>query len=606
MRHKSNRMNKFSLFLSMVGSYFVLSSASMATCLSPSPFPYPVFASAAQFASSGKYGLDDKGILTFDYGRAYGGLGRWHNPFFIARYAHALYRDWQETLCKDDSLRDKFLLQATWLLENHQEVDGMALWTYPFANSYFGVEAGWISGIGQSHIAGVLFRAHALTGDRRFEQTGRKAIEPYLRSIVDGGVVSEGPDGLWIQEVPNRNGKAYNILNGHITGLVGLIDVSQFDPDERIRDVVHRSIDAVRDNIEKFDAGFTSFYSLHAKDGEPHRLAPRQNYNVLHTSQMLMLYELDGDPLFLKMAMRLQQYELLDDIRTAKNSTNASTHPPSQAAGYFGTRFWSDNQFPTWYEVDLKSPTLLTGLFIGSYIESARPKAFTISIATNDGDWTPIWHTDENQNKDTYLEFVSPTAISKFRIDILADSGNRNVAFNAIMPIRADPGLAPVTNYCNYRVSRAGGTMSYNVQHALDDDPNTSMAIHCDGYVVLPPTAGGSLTIQGSNKPTVELPVAVSTDLHNWTMVGSLRTDGADSLNVDAAKYIRIGFRKDVGSLDGIRFRARQETLGSAPLRSSDYTDYRELAGNGELRDADFFPGFRLRHTVASHGGAVE
>jgi len=66
----------------MVGSYFVLSSASMATCLSPSPFPYTVFTSAAQFASSGKYGLDDKGILTFDYGRAYGGLGRWHNPFF--------------------------------------------------------------------------------------------------------------------------------------------------------------------------------------------------------------------------------------------------------------------------------------------------------------------------------------------------------------------------------------------------------------------------------------------------------------------------------------------------------------------------------------------
>lgn len=67
----------------MVGSYFVLSSASMATCLSPSPFPYTVFTSAAQFSSSGKYGLDDKGILTFDYGRAYGGLGRWHNPFLL-------------------------------------------------------------------------------------------------------------------------------------------------------------------------------------------------------------------------------------------------------------------------------------------------------------------------------------------------------------------------------------------------------------------------------------------------------------------------------------------------------------------------------------------
>ena len=422
-------------------SVFVMMPSAMAECLSSEPFKYGVNDSAKAYASSGKRSLDENGVLIFDYGAAYNGLGKWHNPFFIARYAHALYRDWYNGGCIDEQMKLNFILQSTYLANNYTDKNGMAYWSYPFANTYFDVKSGWISGIGQSQIAGVLYRAYELTGEKKFRDVSAKAVETYLRPMDKGGVVTQSEKGLWVQEVPDPNGREFNILNGHVTGVLGLQDVATLTGDKRLHSIVHKGIDSVRRHIRDFDAGFTSFYALEGKAGEGPKLAPRGGYNNLHIWQLKKLYEIDGDPVFRDMAVRFKSYEEINDRRSAKGSTNPKTHGPEEAAGWYGTRFWSHNEFPTWYEIGLGDETVLSGVYVGAYIDKATPRDFSVSIVQN-GAWVKVWSVVGNENKNLYLGFNNPVMTTGIRLDIENDNGNGNVALTAFMPIRSNTPFA--------------------------------------------------------------------------------------------------------------------------------------------------------------------
>lgn len=288
--------------------YFAAASSSFAGCPDIRPFADGISGTAEKYAASGKFSLDD-GILFHDYGKSYHNLGKWPNPFFNSRYANALYSDWYKGDCTDDEIRTKFLNVATWFVSNHVDRDGMAVWIYPFENTYYDVPAGWISGIGQSHIAAVLYRAYALTGDEKFHDLSERAMQVYFRPMSEGGVVTEDETGFWIQEIPNPLGIAHSVLNGHITGIYGIMDMQMLTGDERYGKIVEKAIDAVRSQIRNFDAGTTSYYELRETPGKKRKLAPLGGYNRLHIRQLMRLYQIDGDPVFKEMAARFQSYE---------------------------------------------------------------------------------------------------------------------------------------------------------------------------------------------------------------------------------------------------------------------------------------------------------
>lgn len=403
----------------------------------PMPSKYALEGTSTEYASKGRNSIDENGVLVFDYGKAYNNLGKWHNPFFIARYAHMLYNEWHNSGYKDNELKNKFLAQAYFLLSsNVGGLNGTARWEYPFENTYFGIDSGWISGIGQSHIAGVLFRAYKITGERSFADIAQKAIRVYFIPMSSGGVITDNENGLWIQEVASIGAKPFYILNGHITGLLGLIDVDYLFPDQQLHEIVNRGISAVRDNIFKFDAGFSSFYSLEIKENEPAKIAPRKGYNSIHAWQLEELFKITGDPIFSKAARLFKAYDEINDFRKAKGSTNPSKHGPSEAAGWYGNRYWSYNEFPSFFEVHMTSEEPLDGIFIGGHFQKASPRAFSVSILKGN-DWEMIWETENNQQRDIYLSFANPVFASAIRLDIFSDNGNRNVALDAVMPVRS-------------------------------------------------------------------------------------------------------------------------------------------------------------------------
>ncbi|MDX9833810.1 MAG: D-glucuronyl C5-epimerase family protein [Desulfobulbus sp.] len=401
------------------------------------PFEYGVNSSAAEYARKGRNSLDENGILVFDYGKAYGGLGKWHNPFFIARYAHALYRDWYNSSCSDTSLEKAFLDQAQFFLDSKKDVPpNMAYWIYPFENTYYGVGPGWISGIGQSQIAGVLLRAYAITKESKFKTAALKAIEVYFHDVSSGGVVTDSNKGLWIQEVPCPDGRTFNILNGHITGLLGVRDLAILLEDERLHGIFKRGLEAVRNHLPEFDAGFSSFYSLEVKKGSYPKIAPLRGYNKLHAWQLERLYEITGEKIFKQYSLLFLEY---DNIRyrkrTAKGSIDPAGHGPDKAAGAFGVTYWSHGDFPTWYEIDLDKNELLDAFFIGGYTQNTFPVDFALSVFS-DGKWSEIYRTSENKQKDILLSFSVPISVARIRVEINS-TNSKTVALNALMPIRS-------------------------------------------------------------------------------------------------------------------------------------------------------------------------
>ena len=56
-------------------------------------YPFRSAASTPTSFESGPYGFDDNGVLTYDYGRRYDGIGRTYNPMFIALHALGMAKD---------------------------------------------------------------------------------------------------------------------------------------------------------------------------------------------------------------------------------------------------------------------------------------------------------------------------------------------------------------------------------------------------------------------------------------------------------------------------------------------------------------------------------
>ena len=518
----------------------------------PPPSHGTIFESAQSYATGGEQSLSEDGIVLYDYKNDYNNLGKWPNPFFNAQYALALYRDWLDTSCSDDELKTKFLHHAEWLKSIAVIKDGMAVWTYPFRNTYFHVDAGWYSGIGQAVIAGALFRAAEVGKNPEYMKLGQQALEVYFRPASEGGVVTTDGDNLWIQEVPTLNGKPFNILNGHITAIFSLIDIRDMSGEgDRISALIKRAIDTVRNDIPSFDAGFTSFYSQDLLDGRNGRPADRLAYNILHTTQLLKLYSVDGDPIFLDWAMRFQAYDETDDARTSSGSTDPAGHGPSEAAGFYGYRYWSNNEFPTWYEISLAPRAKLEGIYLEGQTQIAMAKDFTLSTYLDGALQDDITVTG-NKDKQLYYRFKEHVLADKIRLDIRSDNGNGNVAMVAIMPIRVDIERAPVADWCNHRV----GSGRYLLWDAFDRNDGTPFTVNCDGYILLPKLkANGSLSIKYTEFKQ-PIPIKVSDDLKTWRDLGEIVPDqeARRKIAVPAGLYARIDLSASMKNIDGIEY----------------------------------------------------
>lgn len=374
-------------------------------------------------ASNPRFSIDEDGVLVTDYGEMYGGLGKWHNPLFIAVFANALYAE----LVKGNAEKERqFLRQAEWLRDKSVDRSGMAVWEYPFSTSQI-PEPGWISGLTQGVVLSVLVRAHALTGNPEYLEVAERAFEVFETLVEDGGVVTPTSDnGAFYEEVAQAGAGSGKVLNGHIGALVGLWDYYLYTRDQRVLAAFNRGVQGLRETLGQFDAGGTSHYRL-----DPPELANIGGYNRQHVAQLLWLYEVTEDPLFLQYALRFNAYESSPyRVIAVKGATNPVTHGMENLYlryGQVGHTYWSHNEFPTWVELDLGSPRILTGFTVFSGgLESAFPKDYDIDFSLDRELWGDT--IEIRNSRVRFARHSVPNVYARYiRITILADNGNKNV-----------------------------------------------------------------------------------------------------------------------------------------------------------------------------------
>jgi hypothetical protein len=497
---------------------------------------------AAAYASSPGFSLNDDGILEWDYGAHFDNLGKWADPFFDSNYALALYRDWLDTGCADDDLRDKFLLQANWLVSEAQMRGDVAVWPYPFADKNFDLGPGWVSGIGQSRIAGVLLRAEAITGSKKFHDTAQAALRAYEVPISEGGVVTIEDDVTWIEEMADPKGRSFKVLNGHITGLAGILDFYQITKDPKWKDFYDRGIAAVKRDIGKFDAGFSTYYSLLMPSNE-RPIAPLRDYNPLHVSQLLWLYDQTNEPIFLEYASRFQAYETNSDTFTASSSIDKKNHGPDSLRAKYGSNYWSVGKFPAWLEIASSSPRLVRGVAIDLNLMSEAPSGMTISVSA-DGNWSKMMQIDKIDTRYIDAIFDQPVMTDKVRVDIPDDSGDGLVALRTVMVLNSEPAFAPVANDCNHTSDSRRDTKQSNVEHAFDSDYSSNMTVLCNGWIMFP-TNDATTKVEFLADKTASVRVEESDDLAIWSDLKF--TNNQTAVTFDARKrFTRIRFDKEV------------------------------------------------------------
>ncbi len=174
---------------------------------------------------------------------------------------------------------------------------------FPYSVSVpkYRIDGEWLSAHAQGQAASLFVRAHRRTGDDRWAEAARAAVEPLL--VADFGLVTATPEGPVLEEAPSRPPSL--ILNGWITALWGLLDVAALGDAAATR-AFETGTRCLRGRIHLYDVGWWTRYSLY-----PHRLVDlaKPIYHRFHITQADVMARLTGHTEFASAAARWRRYD---------------------------------------------------------------------------------------------------------------------------------------------------------------------------------------------------------------------------------------------------------------------------------------------------------
>lgn len=156
----------------------------------PLPESFTPFMTSEEYAKSSNYGLDDEGVLIYDYASNYNSAGIQYNPAWISQYAFTLYRDYVNSNYTDEELKRKFLIQANYLRDNRKDIGNFSVWEYDFDNNTFGANAPWRSAMANGRIISVMIQAHSITNDKNYLDIAERAYQAFLVDTKNYGVAT--------------------------------------------------------------------------------------------------------------------------------------------------------------------------------------------------------------------------------------------------------------------------------------------------------------------------------------------------------------------------------------------------------------------------------
>jgi heparosan-N-sulfate-glucuronate 5-epimerase len=191
---------------------------------------------------------------------------------------------------------------GNYLLED-QEADGAWLHGMPMPHTYL-LHPPWISAMAQGEGASLLVRLYAETGEERFADSALRALKPLQKPVRAGGARSLIGGGPFFEEYPTEPPSF--VLNGGIFALWGCYDVGAGLSDTGARKDFTDGVDALAQNIERWDTGYWSLYDLF-----PHpvvRNVASSAYHSLHITQLRAMQLIAPRPELEAAATRFESY----------------------------------------------------------------------------------------------------------------------------------------------------------------------------------------------------------------------------------------------------------------------------------------------------------
>ena len=252
---------------------------------------------------------DAAGIPMLDYR---GVIGLQYNPIAIAQWGLANYNRFCDT--GEEARWQKTLKAADWLTANlEQNAHGLWVWNHHFDWEYRDtLKAPWYSGLAQGQGVSLLLRAHARSGEDKYQLATERAFVALTCPIAEGGVLFEDENkNLWIEEY--LVDPPTHILNGFMWALWGVFDFCLARTDASAREIFDRGVETLNHNLARFDTGY---WSLYEQSGTRLKMLASPFYHQLHIVQLRVMSKLTGDARFAAVAERWEGYARRPSNRT--------------------------------------------------------------------------------------------------------------------------------------------------------------------------------------------------------------------------------------------------------------------------------------------------
>jgi hypothetical protein len=241
--------------------------------------------------------FDQEGIPIVDYG---GTIGIQYNPVTISQYALAQYQTYLVT--KNETFKEKFVLQANWLAKNAKQKDNFSVWEYNFNWPDYYATAPFVSAMAQGEGLSVLTRAYLLTRNATYLDVAETSMKSFEVEMNMSGVRYTDSSGVWFEEIADTENPSSKVLNGFIFALLGLYEYSFVTNSSKGYALFWEGTHTLSANLYRYDTGSWSYYDL------LHYSPASLGYHKLHIELLKTMYKLTNLEVFLYYSNKFQSY----------------------------------------------------------------------------------------------------------------------------------------------------------------------------------------------------------------------------------------------------------------------------------------------------------
>jgi hypothetical protein len=235
--------------------------------------------------------FDDSGILMIDYGE---NRGIQYNPGTIAQYI--IYAHEKHIRNSDGKWGDVAVKHADWLIEHAETKNNCCVWRYDFvwaAPGYF-CEKGWISGLAQGMCISALVRAFQISGDKRYLNVSRDALQIYSIPLEKGGILRYSKHGnAWYEEYATD--KSPQVLNGMMFAIIGAHEFHLASGDQEAKKLADIGVKTLGSELKYFDLDLF-FFKWSRYDNK--FLIMSREYHSIHILQLEYLAKYYDEEIF--------------------------------------------------------------------------------------------------------------------------------------------------------------------------------------------------------------------------------------------------------------------------------------------------------------------